>query len=238
MRGTIHNRDRFLEQVAKSLGRKRRTTPVIKPSWKHQPHKEVFQGYSKDQLVDILKEQCSKIHTQIEEVTTQTLNVTLEKIITQWNATSIVHCDDPRFEEYKVLDYFIEASSTGKDIHKWDPAMKEANINIAEKADIGITFADMTLAESGTVVLFSDKGKGRSVSLLPTFYIALIPKSSIVARKTQATTYIHHLQEKTGKIPSCINFISGPSNSADIEMNLVVGVHGPVKAYYLIIEDK
>lgn len=238
MNGTIQNKDRFLAQVAKNLGRERRTTPVSKPTWKHQPQHDVYKGFSTDQLVDVLKEQCTKIHTEIEQVTAQSLNKALETIISQWNANSIVHWDDPRFQEYGVTKFFDRVSSTGMNVHRWDASLNEDNIRIAEKADIGITFADMTLAESGTVVLFSDKGKGRSVSLLPANYIAIIPKSSIVARMTQATTYIHHIQEKEGELPSCINFISGPSNSADIEMNLVVGVHGPIKAHYVIVDDK
>ncbi|WP_227935958.1 LutC/YkgG family protein [Alkalihalobacillus deserti] len=236
--GSIQNKERFLDQIAKNLGRERRTTPVSRPVWKHQPQHEIFKGFSQDQLVEVLKDQCTNIHTLIEEVTTKSLNGVLEKVIEQLEGRSIVSWDDPRFEEYGVNHYFQSAAAKGIDVHTWDPSVGEENIIKAEKADIGITFSDMTLAESGTVVLFSDKGKGRSVSLLPTNYIAIIPKSTIIPRMTQATSFIHQMQEEQGKVPSCINFISGPSNSADIEMNLVVGVHGPVRAYYLIVEDK
>ncbi|GAE35987.1 LutC/YkgG family protein [Halalkalibacter akibai] len=236
--GSIQHKDRFLDQIAKSLGRPRKTTPVVRPNWKHQPQHEVFKGYNQDQLVDVLVEQCTKIHTQVELVTTKNLQEVLRNVIAGWNAQSIISWDDPRIKEYELDAFFQEIFQAGVDVHEWNPAVGEENIKFAEQADIGITFADMTLAESGTVVLFSDQGKGRSVSLLPTYYIAVIPKSTIVPRMTQATSYIHQMQEQQGTVPSCINFISGPSNSADIEMNLVVGVHGPVKAYYLIVEDK
>jgi len=107
----------------------------------------------------------------------------------------------------------------------------------AEKADVGITFSDITLAESGTLTLFNDKGNGRSISLLPRVHIAIIPKSTIIPRMTQAAKQFHEGNRRGQEVSSCVSFISRPSNSADIEVSLIVGVHGPVEVTYIVIDD-
>lgn len=236
--GTVYNKDKFLGNIAKSLGRERKTSGVVRPQWKHRPQHEVFKGLTQEQLVDHLEEQCQRIHTVAKRTTLENLPGILKEAISELGGKSILNWDDPRFAEYNLTGVFEEFSNEeGNEFNVWDPALGEENIKLAERANIGITFSDITLAESGSVVLFSEKGKGRSVSLLPATYIAIIPKSSVVPRMTQAATQIHEMAQQ-GRIPSCINFISGPSNSADIELNLVVGVHGPIKATYIIVEDK
>ncbi|KSU85461.1 hypothetical protein AS030_08170 [Fictibacillus enclensis] len=58
--------------------------------------------------------------------------------------------------------------------YEWNAGMGNENILLAERSNAGITFSEMTLAEAGTVVLYSSMGIGRSVSLLPTTYTAYI----------------------------------------------------------------
>jgi L-lactate dehydrogenase complex protein LldG len=238
MKGTIQNRDAFLNQIASRLGRDRLSAGVPHPSWKYHPQDEVLRGASPDQLVEVLKTHCLKIHTSLVITKLDELWLTLDKTVADYGGGPVVTWKDQRFSDWG-LDPLLKDSWPKQNIqvHEWDYTQGEENVRLAEKANIGITISEITLAESGTVVLLSDKDKGRTVSFLPTCFIALIPKSSIVPRMTQAARNIRQRHLDGNQVASCINFITGPSNSADIELNLVVGVHGPVKATYIIIDD-
>lgn len=237
--GQIYNREKFLQRITTKLNRPK-PEKLERPSWSYAPQHEVLKNLSQDELVDVLAKQCEQIHTEVYKTTNESLAVTLQEIVKKESAKSIILSNDNRYEQFGIKHFLQQdLSKNGCHVHEWDPALsRDENIAIAEKADIGMTFSDITLAESGTVVLFSNAHTGRTVSLLPTTYVAIVPKSTIVPRMTQATAEIHRRVERGEVIPACINFVSGPSNSADIEMNLVVGVHGPVRAYYVIVMDK
>lgn len=238
MNGTIQNRDSFLKNIASRLGKDQARQTLERPVWKYQPQDKVFPNATSDELVDILKKQCENIHTTFVETTKDQLQESMSEVIHQYGGESIVKWKDERFDEYGLTSLFHkELVDQGIEVHEWDYTQKEKNIELANVANIGITISDITLAESGTAVLFSSKDHGRTVSFLPLHSIIIVPKSSIVKRMTQAARIIRERTLNGEHLASCINFITGPSNSADIEMNLVVGVHGPVKATYVMVED-
>ncbi|MEH7273960.1 LutC/YkgG family protein [Neobacillus vireti] len=237
MSGTIQNQEAFLEKIANRLGREQKTS-IEKPNWIHHPQDEVLKTATQDELVEVLKEQCKNIHTDIVITSTEKLSNALKEVVQQYGGGPIVTWKDERFSQYGLTKLMEEEwPKEGIDLHIWDHTKGEENIAKAEAANVGITISDVTLAESGTAVLFSSKDRGRSVSFLPAASIIIVPKSSIVPRMTQAARIINEKVKNGEQIASCINFITGPSNSADIEMILVVGVHGPIKAAYLIVED-
>ncbi|WP_226037398.1 LutC/YkgG family protein [Aquibacillus saliphilus] len=239
VKGDIKNREAFLDKIADNLGRARKTSGVERPRWSNQVQWSVLKDHTEDQLVDVLEKQCDFIHTDLVRTNQSNLNQAIRDVIKGWNGKNVVTWDDPRFTTFGLTNQFKSWNEEdGITVNQWDASSGEESIRLAEKADVGITFSDITLAESGTVVLFSDQGKGRSVSLLPATYIAIVPKSTLVPRMSQATREIHQRVESGERISSCVNFITGPSNSADIEMNLVVGVHGPIKATYIVVEDR
>ncbi|OIK15792.1 lactate utilization protein C [Bacillus sp. MUM 116] len=238
MIGTIHNRDKFLNQIASQLNRPRISAPIEKPKWKYQPQYEVFKDATQDELLEILKDHCKKIHTKIFTTDLKGLPEVVNDVVTEYGGGTVVTWKDERFSKWGLDSLMKEKWPSEKiDVFEWDYKLGEENVHKAENANVGITISEITLAESGTVVLFSDKDKGRTVSFLPATSIMLIPKSTLVPRATQAAVKIREIYQETGHVASCINFITGPSNSADIELNLVVGVHGPIKATYIVIND-
>ncbi|RID82539.1 lactate utilization protein C [Peribacillus asahii] len=237
MNGMIQNRNVFLDKIANRLGRDRKTI-VKRPEWAYHPQDEVLKNATQDELVDVLKEQCKNIHTDFVITNTAKLSDSLKEVVNRYGGGPVITWKDERFDQYGLTKLMKEEwPQDGVDLHVWNYTKKEENIEKANVANVGITISDITLAESGTAVLFSSKDKGRTVSFLPATSIIIIPKSSIVPRMTQAARIIREKVKSGEQVASCINFITGPSNSADIEMILVVGVHGPIKATYIVVED-
>ncbi|WP_203290312.1 LutC/YkgG family protein [Metabacillus indicus] len=233
--GTIENRNSFLENVAAKLGRSRRSSGVAKPDWQTNPQWDVYRNSSQEELADVLKKQCLLIHTQYIETDTAGLSEKVLHVINDYGAKSAVIPKDSRFGS--LGDYMALWKEKGISVHEWNHELGDENITACERADIGIAFSDLTLAESGTVVQFSSRDKGRSIHLLPKTYLCIVPLSTLVPRLTQAAEHIRNLLKNGEHLASCADFITGPSNSADIELNLIVGVHGPIKASYIVVTD-
>lgn len=97
-------------------------------------------------------------------------------------------------------------------------------------ADLGITGADAGLAESGTLVLRTGHTEGRLASLLPPVHLAIIKADQLLPGVAEFI-----MQSKCPPSSSAVIFITGPSRTADIELTLTVGVHGPKQLHVLVL---
>jgi L-lactate utilization protein LutC len=103
-------------------------------------------------------------------------------------------------------------------------------------ADIGLTGADYAVAETGSVIVIPRKGLSRLVSVVPPVHLALVRPEDLV-ESLDDLFLLRRLEyhEKGGEMGSYLNFITGPSRTADIEQTLVVGVHGPKEVHLVLL---
>ncbi len=101
---------------------------------------------------------------------------------------------------------------------------------------IGVTAADYCVADSATLVMKTKPGRARAASLVPVIHIAVIYLDQILANLTELYARLKDDPDysKTG-ITNCLTFISGPSKTADIEVVMVHGAHGPREVYLFVI---
>ena len=99
---------------------------------------------------------------------------------------------------------------------------------------VGLTGAQWGIAETGTLVLESGTERHRVVSLLPDRHVAILDGSRILSTLGEALAKVQAPAE--GAMSRAITLITGPSRTADIELTLVVGVHGPKELHVLLLE--
>lgn len=101
------------------------------------------------------------------------------------------------------------------------------------KIDAGITSTLGGISETGALILWPNEKEPRLMSLVPPIHIAVLEAEKIY------NTFCEVIQKENwpDKMPTNSLMISGPSKTADIELTLAFGVHGPKELIVLILES-
>ena len=145
-----------------------------------------------------------------------------------WDSQLIREIGLAEMLEQSEMDFIADAGKLSSDEF----------IRKATEASIGITGVDYALADTGTLVLISGRGRARAVSLLPPIHVALVKAAQVISGLEDL--FVSLKVEKgfsNQNISSAITFITGPSRTADIELTLVVGVHGPQQLHVILLSD-
>jgi L-lactate dehydrogenase complex protein LldG len=119
------------------------------------------------------------------------------------------------------------------DLHDRESRDRAAALNV------GITGVDAAFASTGSVVLTSGAGRSRAASLLPLHHVLLVPMRRLFPTfeswlaTERGDGGLDDLVTRAGQVV----FVTGPSKSADIELQLTLGVHGPGSVHAVIFDD-
>ena len=120
--------------------------------------------------------------------------------------------------------------------------MAQARAELREKfvnAVVGISGANAAIAETGTVMTVTNEGNADLTMTLPRVHIAVFGMDKLVDSLDDATAILRMLtRSATGQpIVSYVNWVSGPSGSADIAGVYVTGAHGPREMHCVILDN-
>jgi L-lactate dehydrogenase complex protein LldG len=123
-----------------------------------------------------------------------------------------------RCERFESIGLMQTLAQNGIDARWWD----ELGLDASYDVDAGITDAFAAVAETGSIVLRRSPQHGLAASLVPMTHLAVVGREQVVPDLVDLMRLLSRTGTGTGT-----TIITGPSKTADIEMNLVTGVHGP-----------
>jgi L-lactate dehydrogenase complex protein LldG len=114
-----------------------------------------------------------------------------------------------------------------------DPDGVEGWREACARADLGVTGALVGVASSGSVLTAAGTESSRLASLLPPGHLVVLPVERLIAGFEELFASLPgHLEDASSAV-----LVTGPSRTADIEMVLVQGVHGPRSVHVLLVEE-
>lgn len=132
-------------------------------------------------------------------------------------------------EELEALSVDGPLTEAGVEVAVWRDLTDFRKV--AGRADIGLSTAEWAIAETGSLILTGGPGRGRTVTLLPPTYVAVVVANRVLRTVSEA---IEKYAEPEA-LPANVCFHTGPSRSGDIEMSMVTGMHGPGDVHVILV---
>lgn len=173
-------------------------------------------------VVALFREQLRNAKATLDEVTSKDeVPAAVARYLAAQNAESRLRlAPDPRIADLPWNNAPLLDISSGRS-HGDDPT--------------SVTPAVAAVAETGTLVLQSSEGTPTTLHFLPDQHVVVIGRDQIVGTYEDALDRVQRAAD--GALPRTVNFVTGPSRSADIGKILLMGAHGPKKLHVIVVAD-
>jgi Uncharacterized conserved protein len=205
-----------IENVRRSLGRSAKAALDVRPGIR-DPRLAESADSEEQRFLDEIK----KLSGVGGRLSPTELDSALRTLVTEGNVRKATVWETSHLRQLGVTEILnslgVELVSPNADKHEM------------AQCDLGITEADYLLPETGTLVMRSSAEKPRAVSLLPRIHLAIVRSEMLRADMHQVFA--------EAKNSNYLVFITGPSRTADIELTVTLGVHGPKNLYVWMLSE-
>jgi L-lactate dehydrogenase complex protein LldG len=123
-------------------------------------------------------------------------------------------------------------------LKKMDWSKLEATFGISDGEDLtGVVMAYAGVAETGSLAMLSGEKSPTTLNFLPDNHIVVLKAEDLVGDYEAVYARMRRDSNSENFMPRAMNWVSGPSRTADIEQTLLLGAHGPRKLHILLVED-
>ena len=216
-----NGRPTVLEKVRRALGRAAPlATPPTPPAIEEHVARLVYSAIG---LPELFAKRAGEMKMLVEPVRVDELPDRMAEFLRQQKCRNAMLSDTPLLTKLRAAEHLNAAGLTAR---RWGQMTGDE----AYEYDAGVTDVDYAVAETGTLVIRHTPAHGRLLSLVPFVHVAVVEPKQILPDLIDLFEAL-----KRDGTASGVTMISGPSKTADIEMNTVTGVHGPnvVKAFLL-----
>jgi L-lactate dehydrogenase complex protein LldG len=205
-----------IDNIRRSLGRTAQTPLSLRPAIY-----ESRQADSVDAEIECFLAEVRKLSGVAQKLAPESVSEALKSLVAENGIRKATLWHSPLFEQ---LGLEQTLRSLGVDL-----VSPTADKHEMALCDLGVTEADYLLPETGTLVLRSSAEQPRAVSLLPRIHLAIV-------RPEMLRSDLHQVFAEA-KDSHYLVFITGPSRTADIELTVTLGVHGPKNLYVWMLSE-